>query len=139
MSVKQFQRIDREDVERAIKALAKSENMTVSALANASGQTLTTAQVINNVLFRSGASAVTDTLPTAALIVAAIPDCKVGATFEFTINNTNSGTLTIGAGSGNTLSGTTTIATNKARRYIGKVTAVSTPAVTVYGVTLGDV
>lgn len=108
-----------------------------NAVDNAAGQTLTGA-MMNGVILRSGAAAVTDTTPTAALIAAAFSNPAVGDTFDLTIINTNSDTLTIAAGTGVTLAGTTTIATNKTRRYQGRFTAVATPAVTLLGVALMD-
>jgi len=94
-----------------------------ATLANAAGQTWTTAQIAPGVLTRSGAAGVSDTTPTAAQIVAAIPGCEVGSGYEFSVINNNSGTLTIVAGAGVTLAGTTTIATLQMRRYLVRVNA----------------
>jgi hypothetical protein len=104
-----------------------------SALANASGQTLTVAQLLGGTLDRSGAAGVSDTTPTAAAIVAAIPGCEVGTSRYLCIINRNTGTLTILAGSNVTLAGTTTIATVNSRWYLIRVTNVGTPAVTMRG------
>ena len=104
-----------------------------SALNNASGQTLTTAQLLSGTLDRSGAAGVSDTTPTAAAIVAAIPGCEVGSSCYLCIINRNTGTLTLLAGSGVTLAGTTTIATVFSRWYLIRVTNVGTPAVTMRG------
>lgn len=47
-------------------------------LNNAAGQTLTAAQILSGYIERSGATAVADTLPTAALFLAAVPNMEVG-------------------------------------------------------------
>ena len=92
-----------------------------ASLANAAGQTLTAAQVVNAILSRSGAAAVSDTLPTAAQMVANLVGCQVGSTFEFTVLNGNSGTLTVLTGAGVTLTGNATVAAGSVRRFIGVV------------------
>ena len=109
---------------------------TSTAINNAAGVTLTAAQIYGKTIIRSGAVAVADTTPTAAQIVAAIPACEIGSTFDFDIINNNTGLLTITAGSGVTLSGTTTIATLFTRRYRARVTSItaSSEAVTLLGV-----
>src|SRR5690606_28432207 len=75
-----------------------------------------------------------DVTPTAAQIVAAIPDVAVGSSFEFLIVNTADAaeTITVTAGTGVTLVGTMTIAQNASRRFTAIVTAVDTPAVSIY-------
>lgn len=106
------------------------------AISNAAGVTLTTAQIFAASIVRSGGGAVSDTTPTAAAIVAAIPGCEVGSSFDFWIANDNTGTLTIVAGSGVTLSRTTTVSsgfTRHYRVYVTNATAAS-EAVTVEGV-----
>lgn len=75
--------------------------------------TLTVAQVTNNLLVATaGTSAATYTLPTAALLDAALTNAKVGSTFRLAIVNlgTSSGVVTIAAGTGITLVGTMTFA-----------------------------
>lgn len=108
----------------------------LTAVNNAAGVTLTTAQILQAILTRSGATAVSDTTPTAAAIVAAIPDAEVDASFELTIINNNSDVLTIVAGSGVTLAGTTTVTAAGSRRYYGVCTNVTTSseAVTLQGI-----
>ena len=93
-----------------------------SAIVNAAGVTYTAAQVISRFLIRSGAAAVSDTLPTAALLLAAMANPIVGSGFILEIVNNNTGTLTLVAGAGNTLAGNTTIATVSIRRYLVTVT-----------------
>jgi hypothetical protein len=72
-----------------------------------------------------------DVTPSAALIVAAIPNAVVGSVFEFVIINEADAaeTITVTAGATVTLSGTMTIAQNNQRRFRAQVTAIGTPAV----------
>lgn len=97
-----------------------------ATLANAAGQTWNAANVpggiAGNVLLRSGAAGVSDTTDTALNIVSAIPGSYVGMTSLFIVANTNSGTLTVVAGTNVTLAGTTTIVATGARFYQVKVT-----------------
>lgn len=129
------------DLQKDNRRFGTMSTLAVTAVANAAGQTLTAAGLLGGIILRSGAAAVSDTLPTAALIVAAIPNCAVGDTFEFTIQNNNSGLLTIVAGTGNTLSGTTTIANAFSRRFVCKLTNVTagTEAATIYGISTAAV
>ena len=65
--------------------------------------TLTAAQIANQVLVATaGASAVTYTLPTGALIDAAVPNATVGSFFDLAIVNlgTSSGTVTLAVSTG---------------------------------------
>lgn len=112
-----------------------SSSRVSTTVASATGVTLTAAQIMQAVIVRSGAGAVTDTTPTAALIVAAIPGCEVGSSFEFRIANDNTDLLTIAAGAGVTLSRTTTVAPGHQRTFVAIVTNASagTQAVTVIG------
>jgi hypothetical protein len=116
--------------------------LTTTAVTTAGNGTYTAAALVNGVILRSGHdAAVTEVMPTATNFVNAIPNCAVGDHFVFWIRNLNTslGAITLGASTGVTLSGTTTCAINKTRMYVGKVTAIDTPAVTIYGVMLGDV
>lgn len=97
----------------------RASNVTES---NASGVTLTAAQIINTVIARSGpASTFTDTTPTAAQIVAAMPGCDDDEHFEFWIKNTGGDVLTLAAGTGVTLALSTTVAANFLRHYRGVI------------------
>jgi hypothetical protein len=137
--------LDDQDVAPAVVALQNNvqlHEMTTTAVTTAGDGTYTAAALVNGVILRSGHNAaVADTTHTATQIVAAIPNCAVGDHFVFWVRNLNTGTgtVTLTAGTGVSLSGTTTVAVNKTRFYIGKVTAVATPAVTIYGVSLADV
>jgi len=103
-----------------------------------SNQTYTAAGVIGGTITRTGITANrTDAMPTAAAIVAAIPGCVVGTTFEFVLNNnddTNTVTLN-GANTGVTYEGTATaLAVGDAWLFRVVVTSITggSEAVTVY-------
>lgn len=126
--------VDPSDISSRIAQLQDVPEAAVTSVANAAGQTWTADAVIGGTILRSGAAAVSDTTPTAAAIVAAIPNATVGTVRPLVVRNNNSGTLTILAGTGVTLEGTTTIATVNSREYAVRVTAVDTPAVTISGI-----
>lgn len=103
---------------------------------NAAGQTLTAANVTNQVLIRSGASGVTDTFPTAASIIGAMPGAQPGSIRDLLIINENSGTLLISPGSGVTFSGnlsTGNFSMPTVTQRVFKIYYASASAVTVYG------
>jgi hypothetical protein len=120
---------------------------TVSTLTTAGPLTLTAAQVLGGMLLRdpNGAGR-TDTLPTAALLLAALkgdalheldgPDA--GASFEFVIRNTADAaeTITVAAGTGGTTSGTMTIAQNNSKLFLVVFTNIKpgSEAYTVYSI-----
>ena len=85
--------------------------------------TLTAAQVaVGLVVCNKGSDAtLTVTLPTAALLDAAIPSAKVGSSFELTIcNNNNSGTsstVPVTTGTGITIFGSVTVPRHGAHTY----------------------
>lgn len=107
---------------------------TVTTDATAGAVTYTAAQLLGGFINRdpNGAGR-TDILPTAALLVAAIPAAIVGMGFEFTIRNNAdaSETITLNAGSGGTISGsgqsttTATIAQNNSKRFLVVLTNVT--------------
>lgn len=89
--------------------------------------TLTGAQVAGAslvTLLTSGATA--QTTPTAAQILAAIPNGFIGQTYRLRIVNTNAGTLTITADASVTATGTLTMATNTWREWDITITAAAT-------------
>jgi hypothetical protein len=93
-------------------------------LNNAVGQTLTTAQLLAGILLRTGpAGAFSDTTPTAALIVGAIPQADINSNRMILVRNGGGGLMTLVAGAGVTLQGTTTIASGNARFYLVTVAA----------------
>lgn len=67
-------------------------------------QTYLTADILGGTIIHDGSSGLTATLPTAALMVAAIPNCRVGDMVEcLIINGANvSGSVVIAAGTGGT-------------------------------------
>lgn len=110
-----------------------------TVLTTAGALTYTPGQVLSGLIVRAGnGSARTDTLPTAVLLVAAIPGATVGTTIELTVVN-NSATnvaITLAAGTGGTLfSGlTAAIPQVNAERLLIVLTAVNSgsEAYTVY-------
>ena len=107
----------------------------------ASGTTLTAAQLTGSgngfaVILRTGGggSGFNDQTDTAAAIVSAIPSVVVNARFQFRYINTTGQTGTITAGSGVTVNATNTTTANGATHdYVGVITNVGTPAVSIYG------
>lgn len=98
--------------------------------------TLTAAQMVNGIVNVSGQTTAQDvTTAAAAALVALIPNVQIGSAFEFTLRNahTSSGAVTVVAGSGVTLALTTAVPISKTQIYRGIVTAIDTPAVTLYG------
>lgn len=65
-------------------------------------QTYTMSDLLGGTIVHDATGGVTATLPTAALLVSAIPSCRVGDSFWCLIINgaASSGTLTLAAGSG---------------------------------------
>ena len=109
-----------------------------TANATTTGATLTAASLVGGVITRTGPTAAfTDTTDTATAIVAAIINAQVGASFDLTIINTVAFAGTIAAGAGVTLAGTTSLAATSTRRFIGTITSVATPAVTLTGISSG--
>lgn len=108
---------------------------TVTNITTAGAETYTAAQILGGLITRDPAAGNrTDTLPTAALLVAALPMAAVGDAFEFTVKNTAdmAETVTVQAGDGGTLSGDGGIAQNESKRFLVVITGVGTPAYTVY-------
>lgn len=96
-----------------------------TALTQAATRTLTAAQIVNGHLVYTGATTEAATLPTAALLVAAIanlsgvvgPLPQIGTVFNLYVTNSGSNTVTITAGTGCTLTGTGAVATAKAQIF----------------------
>jgi hypothetical protein len=110
---------------------------TVSTITTAGAATLTTAQMLGGIILRDPAGAGrTDTTPTAAQLVAAIPGVKNGTTFRLMYRNTADAaeTITIAGGTGVTISGTATIAQNNSKSFLVRIDEVTSgsEAVTVY-------
>lgn len=96
-----------------------------STLATAAALTLTPGQVLGGIILRDPAGlARTDTLPTAALLVAAIPGAMIGTSFMLLIRNDADAaeTITVAAGTGGTISGTATIAQSNSKLFLIRIT-----------------
>ena len=112
-------------------------------------RTLTAAEVLGGLLLVNCDDAQTATLPTAALLLAALPGAAVGQSFEFDVINSGDTTLTIAIGTGGTLTtgsnSTATVATivaKASKRFIVRISSMikygdSTDGYVVYG--LGSV
>lgn len=89
--------------------------------------TVTAAQLLTKVLDGTPVAAATYTLPTAALLVAAIPGARVGDSFHFVVNNKSAGanTITVAAGTGVTANGTLTVAKDVIRMFLVIITNVT--------------
>ncbi len=104
-------------------------NGVTSATAGGATLTLTAAQLLGGYIRSTPTEAQTATLPTAALLYAAMAQPQVGSRFEFTITNLSAYTITLAAGTDGTLTGTATIATNNTKRFMVEITA-TTPTYT---------
>ena len=111
--------------------------ITVTTESTVGNVTVTAAQMLGGLILRDpNGAARTDTLSTAALLVAAVPNAVVGSSFKFTIRNTADAaeTITVAGGTGGTTSGTMTIAQSNSKEFLVRldnVTAAS-EAYTVY-------
>lgn len=106
---------------------------TVTTDATAGALTMTAAMLLGGLILRDPAGgARSDVTPTAALLVAAMTNPRIGDAFEFTIRNTADAaeTITVTGGTGCTLSGTMTIAQNNSKRFLVILTSLT--AYTVY-------
>ena len=113
----------------------------VNTVSSATGVTLTAAEVTGNgtglgIIARTGAAGggISDTTPTAAQLLAAMPGAVVGTTFKFLSSNTTGQTQTLLGGTNVTVAGTATIGTSTTRTFEGIVTSISgAGAITMYG------
>lgn len=120
-------------------------NVQFSTATNTTAFTATTAQTVGaklTVLSLTGtlAAGAAVTTPTAAQIVAALPNAQVGRTYTLRFINNSSGAFswTVTAGTGVTVTGTATVAQNTFRDYEVSVTAVgASPAVTLQNIGAG--
>jgi len=109
----------------------------VATVNTADAVTFSAAQILGGLILRDpNGGARADLLAAAEDIVAAIPGCIVGSSFEFTIRNTADAaeTITVTTNTRLTLSGTMTIAQNNSKRFLAVVTnaGAGTEAVSVY-------
>ena len=107
-------------------------NLTSATITSTVGVTLTAAQVVGAVIFRTNAptGAFTDTTDTATNIIAAIPGATVNASWKLRYVNRDNNVATIAGGTGVTINGTATVASNTWRDFLCQITNVGTPAVT---------
>jgi hypothetical protein len=105
------------------------ENRTVTTYP--SDATITAAELLGGLLVDTEAGASTFTLPTAALLAAAIPGIAVGLSFMFALRNTGNNTATVAVGTGITsASGNTlTVATVNTRIFLLICTGVASDSV----------
>ena len=81
------------------KQIASTQSLTNKS--DGSGQTLSTTEVLNGSVIRTGPSGnYQDTTPTAAQLVAAVPNATVGMFFDFNFYNGTGHTATVAGGSG---------------------------------------
>jgi hypothetical protein len=95
-------------------------NTTVSTVATATSVTLTPTQVLGGLILQDpSGGAVTTTLPTAALLAAALNGVVAGTALRFYIRNTADANeaITVAAGTGGGTSGTMTIAQNYSKEF----------------------
>lgn len=92
------------------------------AISTAGNVTYTPAQLLSGFLLRDGnGGARTDSLPSAAALIAQIQGCMVGTAFEFELRNTSSTAIaiTLAAGAGGTLNpASTSVAQLNSRSYL---------------------
>lgn len=107
-----------------------TKTYTVTTVSTAGAKDYTATELLGGLILRdpNGAGR-TDTIPAASAIVAAIPGCKAGTAFEFTIRNTADAAETItiaGVDASVTTSGTMTIEQNNTKRFLLVLTNVGT-------------
>ncbi len=109
-------------------------------ITTAGAATYTAAHVMSGFILRDpSGSARTDVLPTATLLVAAIPQPQIGDTLRLMIINTAdaSEAITVDAGTGGAYhasqpAASKAVAQNAKKEFIIRITGVSTPAYVVY-------
>jgi hypothetical protein len=96
--------------------------------------TLSAANSFNAIVRGVPTGAATYTTATAAEIYAAYGNARIGDTFLLVVLNASAGanTITVAAGSGGTDSGVMTVAQNASKIFLGRFTAIATPAFTLY-------
>lgn len=117
---------------------ALTTKTTVTTISTAGAVTFTAAQLLGGLILRNpNGAGRADVVPTAALMVAAIPGAVVGDSFRFVIRNTAGAAETITLtpdGAATTISGTATIAQNNSKEFLLVLTNVtaSSEAYTIY-------
>jgi hypothetical protein len=118
-----------------------NQSLTVVAASDAA-TTLTAAQSVNSLVTMTPGAARDLTTATAAAIVAELGDgVRVGTSFSLIVRNEAAAThaITLVGGDGVTLAtdNTNTVAATNTRQFIGRVTNVGTPAITIYSLPAG--
>lgn len=101
----------------------------ITALSTVGAGTITAAGIAGGVTSRSGSQSgtpFTDTTDTAANIVTATPNIRVGESFEYTYQNTTNAVATITGGTGVTVSGITSVGAGNSARFLLTYTATNT-------------
>lgn len=101
----------------------------ITVLSTVGAGTITAAGIAGSITSRTGsqsATPFTDTTDTATAIIAAVPNARIGQSFEYTYQNTTNATATIAGGTGVTVSGITSIVAGDTVRYLVTYTAAST-------------
>jgi len=91
-------------------------------------ETITAAELLGGLIDGTPTGNATYTLPTAALMAAALNQIGIGNAIEFTVKNSAAGahTITVAAGNDGTAKGTMTIAQNNTKRFLLIMTAAAT-------------
>lgn len=136
-----FRLLDGNDINNIVSYL-KGPQASITTADTGATQTLTAAMVAvpgSPEVYHTSASGSTPTLtmPTAAAILALLPDIAVGSSWYLRFINTNSGTATLATNTGITTSGTLTLLTNTTRDFIMSVTSIANPAITMTSVGTG--
>ena len=116
--------------------------VTLTEPAGTAAATLTAAQTVNGLVVMTPTAGRDVNTASAAAIVTELGDgVRVGTTFSLVIRNTAAAThaLTLVGGDGVTLAtgNTNTVAAVNTRQFLGRVTAIGTPAVTIYSLPAG--
>jgi hypothetical protein len=115
----------------SVPVVTPPQKTTVSTIATAGAVSYTADQLIGGLILRDpNGAARADLVPTAALLVAALPGAFIGQSVEFVIRNTADAaeTITVTTATGATLSGTMTIAQSASRRFLAVLTNVTAGA-----------
>lgn len=112
----------------------ESYSGTTLTAASDAATTLTADQTIEGVVTMTPGAARNLTTATAALIVAAIPEPRVGTTFELTVINLAATThaITLVGGDSVTVVGAAAVAHASSATFKGRITNVATPAISMY-------
>lgn len=115
------------DAKAVIQGMNAFPKVTVTSLTSAAAVTLTAAQVIGGMIIDTVSEANAATLPVPADIVAAIPNCKVGTSFDLVYKNAAGGayTITVTANGSSTIVGTATIVQNNTKIFRAVVTNIT--------------